>query len=112
MQLVEHIIGKMQQDSRQVWIYPLDAQWLRAYAQEIANQNPADLPLYGIPFAIKLAGVPTNRCRTSFMFYGEQLLTTPNSEKNRDNQLFSQLGLIKEKPRGNVKATAIDAMRA
>lgn len=44
------------------------------------------------------------------LFYGEQLLTTPNSEKNRDNHLFAQLGLSKEKPRLNVKATAIDAM--
>lgn len=45
-------------------------------------------------------------------FYGEQLLTTPNSETNRDNQLFEQLGLSKEKAKVNVKAAAIDAMSA
>ncbi len=45
-------------------------------------------------------------------FYGEQLLTTPNSETNRDNLLFEQLGLSKEKAKVSVKAAAIDAMAA
>lgn len=45
-------------------------------------------------------------------FYGEQLLTTPNAEKNRDNVLFDQLGLKREKPTVNVRLTAKDAMSA
>lgn len=45
-------------------------------------------------------------------FYGEQLLTTPNAEKNRDNALFDQLGLTREKARVDVRATALDAMSA
>lgn len=76
LQLVEHIIGKMQQDSQQdshqVWIHALEAQWLRAYAQALAHKNPAELPLYGIPFAIKdnidLAGVPTTAACPDFAY--------------------------------------------
>lgn len=43
-------------------------------------------------------------------FYGEQLLTTPNAGASRDEQLFAQLGLAKEKAKVNVKATAVNAM--
>lgn len=43
-------------------------------------------------------------------FSGECLLTTPNAGTTRDEALFAELGLQKEKARVNVRATAVDAM--
>ena len=43
-------------------------------------------------------------------FSGEQLLTTPNAGESRDAILFEQLGLVKEKAKVDVKATAVNAM--
>lgn len=44
------------------------------------------------------------------IFYGEKLLTTPNADTGRDNQLFETLGLKREAPKVSVKMTAVDAM--
>ena len=44
------------------------------------------------------------------IFYGEKLLTTPNADTGRDNQLFETLGLKREAPKLSVKHTAVDAM--
>ena len=61
--LIEEIIGRTAADPNRVWIHRLSNEALRAHAQKLAGRDPASLPLYGIPFAIKdnidLAGVPT-----------------------------------------------------
>ena len=48
---------------RHIWIHRLSKDAMLAYAQALQGRDPKDLPLYGIPFAIKdnidLAGVPT-----------------------------------------------------
>ena len=67
-QLVEEIIARTSDDPNRVWIERLSEQALRERAAELGGQDPAKLPLYGIPFAIKdnidLAGVPTTAgCR-------------------------------------------------
>ena len=48
---------------RHIWIHRLSLEAMQAYASALEGRDPASLPLYGIPFAIKdnidLAGVPT-----------------------------------------------------
>ena len=50
-------------DPGHIWIRRLTLDEMMAYAKQLDGKNPADFPLYGIPFAIKdnidLAGVPT-----------------------------------------------------
>jgi allophanate hydrolase len=51
------------EDAQRVWITRLTREQLLGYARALEARDPASLPLYGIPFAIKdtidLAGVPT-----------------------------------------------------
>ena len=66
--LVEEILRRTAADPNRVWIRRLSDGAIRAYAQALEGKDPAALPLYGIPFAIKdnidLAGVPTTAgCR-------------------------------------------------
>lgn len=55
-----------------IWISLVPAESLRRAAQALASHDPATLPLYGIPFAIKdnidLAGVPTTAACPGFAY--------------------------------------------
>lgn len=55
-----------------VWIHRLTADELAPYLARLADHLPADLPLYGVPFAIKdnidLAGVPTTAACPEFSY--------------------------------------------
>lgn len=61
------------------WIYQLSAERLYAYADALADKDPAQLPLYGIPFAIKdnidLADVSTTAACPEFAYVPEQSAT-------------------------------------
>ncbi len=62
--LVERLHARIAgDDPRRVWITRLSLEQLCAYARALDGRDPAGLPLYGVPFAIKdnidLAGVPT-----------------------------------------------------
>lgn len=66
--VVEEVIRRTADDPQRVWIHRLPDAALREAASALAGRDPATLPLYGIPFAIKdnidLAGVPTTAgCR-------------------------------------------------
>ena len=55
-----------------VWITRLSRAQVLAYADAVATQSPKELPLYGVPFAIKdnidLAGIPTTAACPDFAY--------------------------------------------
>lgn len=66
--VIDEVIRRTADDPHRVWIHRLPDAVLREAASALAGRDPATLPLYGIPFAIKdnidLAGVPTTAgCR-------------------------------------------------
>ena len=72
-QLVETLIASRRQHaSHNIWIAEVPDDTLRARAAELAGADPASLPLYGIPFAIKdnidLAGLPTTAGCPAFAY--------------------------------------------
>ncbi len=58
-----------------IWITRLHTEQLRPYLERLEQHDPDELPLYGIPFAIKdnidLAGVPTTAACTAFTYTPE-----------------------------------------
>ncbi|WP_322042329.1 allophanate hydrolase [Paraburkholderia sp. J67] len=63
-QVVEQIAARTSgDDPHHVWIRALTREEMMRYVEALAGRDPATLPLYGVPFAIKdnidLAGVPT-----------------------------------------------------
>lgn len=61
--VAEDILRRTADDPHRVWITRLSDMAILAHARALEGRDPAGLPLYGIPFAIKdnidLAGVPT-----------------------------------------------------
>jgi hypothetical protein len=77
LQLVEHLIGRMQvdseQDSHHVWIHRLEANWLRDYARQLASKNPLTCRCMGFPLPSRTiliwqACQPQPRARTLRMY--------------------------------------------
>ena len=64
---------------RHLWIRRLTLDELRAHAQRLMGRDPASLPLYGIPFAVKdnidLAGVPTTAACPAYAYQPERSAT-------------------------------------
>lgn len=63
-EVVSSIFSKIEQTrDYNIWIYTLNEEELKPYLKNLENKNPKDLPLYGIPFAIKdnidLVSIPT-----------------------------------------------------
>src|SRR5262245_31692940 len=75
-QVVEEIIRRTMNDPNKVWIHRLPDKALRDYAEKLDSADPAALPLYGIPFAIKdninLAGVPTTAACPDYAYVPER----------------------------------------
>ncbi|MCX9154523.1 allophanate hydrolase [Niveibacterium sp. 24ML] len=72
LDVVEVILRRTVEDPNCVWITRLPDDVIRGYASTLAGRDPASLPLYGIPFAIKdnidLAGVPTTAACREFAY--------------------------------------------
>lgn len=78
--LVEDLLARIAgENTHPIWISRLDAETLRDYARELGGKDPASLPLYGIPFAIKdnidLAGLPTTAACPEFAYTPEHSAT-------------------------------------
>jgi allophanate hydrolase len=83
-QLIRHLLPLLAKeecqngdsDSHNVWISRFDDETLLNMAQALDDKNPADLPLYGIPFAIKdnidVAGLPTTAACPAFSYLPNQ----------------------------------------
>ncbi len=75
-QLVERIAAHTSgDDPHRIWIRALTRDEMMRYADALAGRDPATLPLYGIPFAIKdnidLAGVPTTAACPDYAYQPE-----------------------------------------
>jgi allophanate hydrolase len=77
--LVEELARRSDEDPNRVWIRRLSRDELTAHAERLERADPAQLPLYGIPFAIKdnidLAGVPTTAACPEFAYTPQQNAT-------------------------------------
>lgn len=79
-QLVEQLDARIgTDDPHHVWIRRLSKAEMLAYAQKLEGRDPASLPLYGIPFAIKdnidLAGIPTTAACPEYAYVPERSAT-------------------------------------
>ncbi|MCL7743584.1 allophanate hydrolase [Guyparkeria hydrothermalis] len=63
-------------DTHHIWISVLDDAQLEPYLARLEASDPAELPLYGVPFAIKdnidLAGVPTTAACPDYAYTPDQ----------------------------------------
>ncbi|WP_434149425.1 allophanate hydrolase [Methylocaldum gracile subsp. desertum] len=77
VRLIEALLARLDAEPEQpVWIYRLPADEVLRYAYALEQRSPAELPLYGIPFAIKdnidLAGTPTTAACPAYAYRPEQ----------------------------------------
>jgi allophanate hydrolase len=72
--VVEELIAA--EDPPAVWITKVSPEALRARAHELAGRRPEDLPLYGVPFAVKdnidVAGLPTTAGCPAYAYLPER----------------------------------------
>jgi allophanate hydrolase len=77
VRLIEALLARLDAEPGQaVWIYRLPAEEVLRYARALEQRSPAELPLYGIPFAIKdnidLAGTSTTAACPAYAYRPEQ----------------------------------------
>ncbi len=77
--VMEDILAHIGDDPHHVWIHRLSLAEIHDYVSALQDQDPAGLPLYGIPFAIKdnidLAGAPTTAGCPEFAYQPQRHAT-------------------------------------
>ena len=116
--LVEQILQRSADYAEHnIWIHQLNLQELAPYLDYLDTQSVDDLPLYGVPFAIKdnidLAGVPTTAACVEFSytpeksaFVVEQLIRAgaiPMGKTNMDQFATGLVGVRSPEPWGACK---------
>ena len=65
---------------REIWIARIRDDQLETYLKRLENTSPTELPLYGIPFAVKdnidLAGLPTTAACPAYQYQPERQFAT------------------------------------
>jgi len=78
-EVMENIHSRIGDDTHHAWIYRLPLESIREYVIALQGKDPASLPLYGTPFAIKdnidLAGAPTTAGCPEFAYFPQQHAT-------------------------------------
>lgn len=74
-QMIRDVLDHIGEDEHHCWITLLDEKQLTEYIDALQGKDPATLPLYGVPFAIKdnidLAGVPTTAACPEYTYIPE-----------------------------------------
>lgn len=117
-EVIENIVSESTKIvEHNIWIYQLSRQELQPYLDNIENKNIDELPLYGVPFAIKdnidLIGVPTTAACAEFAytpeksaFVVEQLIAAgaiPVGKTNMDQFATGLVGTRSPQPWGACK---------
>lgn len=116
--VIEDILKRSEEFSEnKIWIHPLTLVEIKPYLDNLKDKNIDDMPLYGIPFAIKdnidLAGIPTTAACPAFekipeksAFVVQQLINAgaiPIGKTNMDQFATGLVGTRSPEPWGECK---------